>query len=258
MTAQERVIAIAQAQVGYFGKKTNAQLDDPTANKGGKFNKFARDLDALGNFYNGRKNGYDWCDVFVDWCFVTTFGRTLGQKLLCQPDRSCGAGTGYSLGYYKAKGRLFSAPEPGDQIFFGDAKSTWHTGLVVKVSGGYVHTVEGNAGSPSAVRACKYNLGSKTIKGYGRPDWGLAAEKPVAPEKPSGADIKKEDADMKYYEKLKDVPDSYRPTIRKLMERGALTGRSDPDPDSLEDNVLNVSEEYCRVMTTLDRMGVLG
>lgn len=37
-----------------------------------------------------------------------------------------------------------------------------------------------------------------------------------------------------------------------------MTGRSDPDPDSLEDNVLNVSEEYCRVMTTLDRMGVLG
>jgi hypothetical protein len=41
------------------------------------------------------------------------------------------------------------------------------------------------------------------------------------------------------------------------MERGALTGRSDLDPDSLEDNVLDVSEEYCRVMTTLDRIGKL-
>ena len=53
------------------------------------------------------------------------------------------------------------------------------------------------------------------------------------------------------------MADSYKPTIRKLMEQGALVGRSDPDPDSLEDNVLNISEEYCRVMTTLDKLGKL-
>ena len=41
------------------------------------------------------------------------------------------------------------------------------------------------------------------------------------------------------------------------MERGALIGYSDPDPNSLEDNVLNISEDYCRVMATLDRYGVL-
>ena len=63
---------------------------------------------------------------------------------------------------------------------------------------------------------------------------------------------------MKYYEKLKDVPKSYQPTIRKLMEKGALKGVKDPDPNSLEDNVLNISEDYCRVMATLDRLGVLG
>ena len=66
-----------------------------------------------------------------------------------------------------------------------------------------------------------------------------------------------EDDDMPKYRTLKDVPDSYRPTIRKLMERGSLRGKSDPDPDSLDDNVLNLSETYCRVMTTLDREGVL-
>ena len=54
------------------------------------------------------------------------------------------------------------------------------------------------------------------------------------------------------------LADGYKATIRKLMERGALRGRSDPDPDSLEDNVLNISEEYCRVMATLDKLGVLG
>lgn len=66
-----------------------------------------------------------------------------------------------------------------------------------------------------------------------------------------------EDEDMPKYKTLKDVPDSYQPTIRKLMEKGALRGEADPDPNSLEDNVLNISEDYCRVMTTLDRMGKL-
>lgn len=139
MTAQERLIGTAAEQVGYMGKRSNSQLDEYNSNTSGKWNKYARDLDALGDFYNGKKNGYDWCDVFVDWCFVTTFGRTLGQKLLCQPDKSLGAGTGYSLKYYQQMGRLFSSPEPGDQIFFGDSKTTWHTGIVSKVENGYVH-----------------------------------------------------------------------------------------------------------------------
>ncbi|WP_299965881.1 CHAP domain-containing protein [uncultured Oscillibacter sp.] len=236
MTAQERLIAVAEDQVGYFGKRTNAQLDDFKANAGGKFNKYARDLDALGDFYNGRKNGYDWCDVFVDWCFVQTFGRELAQKLLCQPDKSLGAGTAYSLGYYKKKGRLFTSPQPADQIFFGDAKSTWHTGLVVKVAGGFVHTVEGNAGNPSAVRACKYRVGAGIIKGYGRPDWSLVPDE-------------KEDDNMVYYEKLENVPAWYRPTVEKLVNAGALKGTAT--------GTLDVSEDYCRVMTTLDRLGKL-
>ena len=236
MKPQERVISLAEDQVGYLYKKSNAQLDDFMANAGGKWNKFARDLDALGDFYNGKKNGYDGCDVFVDWLFVTTFGREIGQRMLYQPDRSLGAGTAYSLNYYRQKERLFTAPEPGDQIFFGDIQSTWHTGLVVKVEGGYVHTIEGNAGNPAAVRSCRYLLGNQTIKGYGRPDW------PLAPEE-------QEDDDMKYYEQLADVPTWYRPTVEKLVKKGALAGTGD--------GKLNVSEDFCRTVTVLDRLGKL-
>ena len=243
MTAPERLIATAKAQEGYMGKKSAAQLDDPKANAGGRFNKFARDLDALGDFYNGRKNGYDWCDVFVDWCFVTTFGRDIAQKLLCQPDKSCGAGTGYSLGYYKAKGRFFTSPQPADQIFFGDAKVTKHTGIVTDVRGGYVYTEEGNAGSPSAVRARKYKLEDKDIKGYGRPDWSLVpADKP--------AQTTKEDDDMTYYKTLADVPSWYKEPIQMLVNKGALKGTGNGE--------LNVSEDFCRVMTALYRLGKLG
>lgn len=244
MTAQERLIGTAADQVGYMGKRSNAQLDEYNSNTSGKWNKYARDLDALGDFYNGKKNGYDWCDVFVDWCFVTTFGRTLGQKLLCQPDKSLGAGTGWSLKYYQQKGRLFSTPEPGDQIFFGDSKTTWHTGIVSKVENGYVHTIEGNAGNPSAVRAGRYVIGGKNIKGYGRPDWWLVPHGTPDPD----PEPEKEVDEMKYYKTLGDVPEWYRPTVEKLVNAGAFQGTGDG---------LNVSEDFCRTMTVLDRMGKL-
>ena len=237
MTPQERLIATAGDQLGYMGKRANANLDEFKTNAPGLFNRFARDLDALGDFYNGKKNGYDWCDVFVDWCFVETFGRATAQLLLCQPNRSLGAGTGYSLNYYKQKGRFFTGtPQPADQIFFGDSKSTWHTGLVVKVEGGYVHTIEGNAGNPSAVRACRYAVGGKTIKGYGRPDWSLVPEK------------KEKDNNMKYFKTISDVPGYYRAAVQKVVDKGALQGG---------DGALNVSEDLCRTLTVLDRLGKL-
>lgn len=243
MTPQERLIATAEDQVGYQGKRSNAQLDDFKANAPGKYNKYARDLDSLKDFYNGRKNGFDWCDVFVDWCFVRTFGRELAQKLLCQPDKSLGAGTKYSRDYYKNKGRLFASPEPGDQIFFGDSSSIWHTGIVVKVAGGFVHTIEGNAGNPSAVRACRYVVGGRNIMGYGRPNWAL-----VPKDNPTDT-TDKEDDDMKYYKTISDIPDYYRAAVDKAVNAGALKGTGNGE--------INVSEDFCRTLTVLDRMGKL-
>lgn len=186
-TPQERLIEIAMAEVGYLEKATNAQLDDPTANAGLKnWNKYARDLDALGDFYNGKKNGYNWCDVFVDWCFVQAFGKDLALKLLEAPLKSCGAGVNYSANYfkgdlYKNSGQFHTGtPAPGDQIFFGTATTWQHTGLVYAVDKTYVYTIEGNTTGASGVVANgggvakkKYKLTYSGIKGYGRPDWSL-------------------------------------------------------------------------------------
>lgn len=97
-------------------------------------------------------------------------------------------------------------------------------------------------------------VGAGKLSGYVCADY---LQKQRIPAVDASNDRNKEDDEMTYYERLSDVPDSYRPTIRKLMEQGALKGRSDPDPNSLEDNLLDVSEEYCRIMTTLDRMGKL-
>ena len=68
---------------------------------------------------------------------------------------------------------------------------------------------------------------------------------------------KEEEDDMKYYKTLTDVPVDWRPAVKKVMEKGAMRGFSDPDPKRLDDNVINVSEDMCRMFTVLDRLGVL-
>lgn len=176
-----KLIAIAMEEVGYLEKKSNSQLDSDTANAGDKnYTKYARDLDAI-TFYNGRKNGFAWCDVFVDWCFVQAFGKEAALALTFQPTKAadnCGAGCKYSRGYYKNKGRLFNTPQPGDQIFFysSDKSTVSHTGLVYAVDKTYVYTVEGNTSSASgvvanggAVATKKYKLNYDRLAGYGRP-----------------------------------------------------------------------------------------
>lgn len=167
------VIAVAQNELGYYEKATKANLDDKTANAGhNNWTKYARDFDEkYPNWYNGKKNGYAWCDMFVDWCFLTAFGYEKALYLLCQPEKSCGAGCTYSLQYYKAKGQFYTSnPKAGDQIFFGTSQSnSTHTGLVEKVEGGKVYTIEGNTSDMVARRT--YTLGASNIVGYGRPNY---------------------------------------------------------------------------------------
>lgn len=182
---KQKVIDIALAEVGYHEKASNSGLDSPTANSGGgNYTKYARDLDALGNFYNYPKNGYAWCDIFVDWCFVTAYGRAAAQKLLFQPNYSLGAGCLYSAQYYKQNNAFYSAPQTGDQIFFSyTSGEVSHTGIVVGVDDSYVVTVEGN--SDDRVEKKIYYRGNKYIYGYGRPCYGTQAASTVDSEKPA-------------------------------------------------------------------------
>lgn len=189
----KKVIEIALAQVGYLEKKSNSNLDSMTGNAGSNnYTKFARDLDKLGYFYNGPKNGYAWCDVFVDWCFVQAYGVDNALALLKQPKKSYGAGCYYSAKYYKDKKQFHTSnPQPGDQIFFWNSGKTdvAHTGLVYDIDATYVYTVEGNTSSSSgvianggAVEKKKYKLNYSRIYGYGRPEYDI--EEVVTPSVP--------------------------------------------------------------------------
>ena len=176
LTPAERLAETALAEIGYLEKASSKYLDSKTANAGSKnYTKYARDLDAITGFYNGKKQGAAWCDVFVDWCFVKTFGADEAKRLLCQPNKSLGAGCGYSLKYYKSKGRFHTKPAVGDQIFFKSGTGIAHTGIVYDADNTHVYTVEGNTSPVSGmvanggcVSAKKYKLSYSKIAGYGR------------------------------------------------------------------------------------------
>lgn len=166
----KKLIAIAAAEIGYHEKETNANLDDPTANAGdNNWTKFARDLAAAG-YYNGNKNGYAWCDVFVDWCFYQLAGRDAAkaQEIECQTG-PLGAGCTFSRQYYQQQGRLFSTPEPGDQVFFQSGGEISHTGIVETVEGGRITTIEGNSADQVARRS--YSLSNSYVRDFGRPKY---------------------------------------------------------------------------------------
>ena len=75
--------------------------------------------------------------------------------------------------------------------------------------------------------------------------------------------VKKAIADDKKagrYATIEDVPNSYRPTIRRLMEATVLAGYDggkDGDIHTVEDNTITVDETFCRIAVVLERAGVL-
>ena len=178
MSKPSDIVTIALAEVGYREKASNAALDDKTANAGAaNWTKYARDLAAAG-YYNGNKNGYAWCDVFVDWCFFKAYGAVEGQRIQCQTG-PLGAGCIYSAQYYQQKGRYDRNPKVGDQVFFQSGGQIGHTGIVVEVTDSTIVTVEGN--SSDQVKRNSYNRNNSYIAGYGHPLYGESDPTPVTP-----------------------------------------------------------------------------
>lgn len=178
MTA-EQVLEVARSFIGYHEKNGPAELDELTAGAGsGNYTRFARDLDAVRNFYNGPKQGFAWCDVYVDAVMYYASGEDAEKTMytLCQPERSCGAGCEFSARYYKAAGRWSETPVVGAQVFFSWQEGVvGHTGLVERVENGYIVTIEGNTSDQVARR--RYPITSPNIYGYGLPRYDEAQEK---------------------------------------------------------------------------------
>lgn len=179
--AKSRLVAWCNSQVGYREGANN-------------WNQYADRLDKIEGLTWGPKQNQPWCGEFVLAAFVECFGVDAALELQCSSRPTsiplCSAGAGY----FKQAGRWNVNPQVGDVVFFLVNGAINHTGIVTSVGMGAITTVEGNSGDMVARRT--YALGSPSIAGFGRPNWGLVAnydpqdeqsndEQDAEPEKPS-------------------------------------------------------------------------
>ena len=166
----DTVLAIAESEVGYHEKRSQAELYTKKGNAGSNnYTKYGKEMHEI----QPRNMDYPaaWCDAFVDWCFVKAFGTTTAKKMLCGDFDDY---TYNSVALYKKAGRWTQNAARGHQIFFG---GTGHTGLVSKVEGNRVYTIEGN--KSDEVRRCDYALNDSGIIGYGMPLYSIVAPEVV-------------------------------------------------------------------------------
>jgi len=172
--AKNKLCLWAEQQLGYHEGDGNS-------------NKYA-DTPGLAEMYGWNPQNQPWCDVFVDAGFITCFGVENACRMTYQPMGAGSALCKQSAQYYKDAGAWSNRPEVGDQVFFYASGDINHTGIVVRVVGGSIVTVEGNS-SDSVAERC-YSVSDSKIAGYGRPDWAIVeaedidvpTEEPVVPD----------------------------------------------------------------------------
>lgn len=112
-----------------------------------------------------------WCNIFVNAGFISVFGLSTGAAMIYQKVGSGSALCRTSQQFFIDNGAFFKTPEVCDVIFFYSGGAVNHQGIVVKVDGGTVETIEGNSSDRVARRS--YHIGDNKISGYGRPNWSL-------------------------------------------------------------------------------------
>lgn len=250
MKAIDKVIQIAENEVGYLEKQTNSSLYDKTANAGS--NNYTKYWSEIKTDYQGQP----WCACFITWCFVKAFGKEKAEKLLRH----------YPYVYCPTMSGLFKLnanPKRGDIVIFKHNGTFTHTGIVIGVNGDYFTTIEGNTSGGSTIIA---NGGGVCKKGYYNSN--LPGTKFCTPD----YNLIEEDLDMKMYEELKNeiadlraavdtlnnkmvynymddnMPEWARPTIQKMMDKDLLRGD--------ENGCLGLTDELLRVFVTNDRAGI--
>lgn len=223
----DKVIKIAEAELGYLEKKSNSQLNNKVANAGSaNYTKYGRDMHKL--YPAVMDFPAAWCDAFVDWCFYKAYGVCNAKKLLAGNFDDY---TVRSAQLYKDKKAWYETPKKGDQIFFTNAAGgICHTGLVYKIDKYYVYTIEGNTSGASGVVAngggvCKkkYALAYSRIAGYGRPKYDKA-DKVESEVKPVKVESIKPDAAKSFNKKYAKT---YTVTASSLNVRtGANTDKT--------------------------------
>lgn len=152
-----KLISVAQSEVGYEGTSTYSKYGEWYGYQGG------------------------WCTTFALWCFNKT-GEAYGVSLYANIVPG-GGNCNSMISWFKNRGRYHTRssgykPKKGDLVFFdwSGNGSAQHVGILKSVSDGTVYTIEGNCSGK--VKAKSYNSSSNSvyasvnsILGYGNPDW---------------------------------------------------------------------------------------
>ena len=123
--------------------------------------------------YMGFDSRVEWCACFVSWC-----ANECGYIDADLIPKTAGCVSGES--WFRARDQWQDSsytPNPGDIIYFdwdkaetnGQDSITDHVGIVEKVEGGYIYTVEGNSGDRVSNNA--WAVGYYEIYGFGVPSY---------------------------------------------------------------------------------------
>ena len=127
--------------------------------------------DKYRQWYTGKADGANWCATFVSWC-----ADQAGILNTAIPKfQSCDAG----VKWFKDKNQFdyvsryggSGLPARGKIIFFckGNKNDSTHVGIVTKVEGNKVYTVEGN--TSNTVKERSYDTNNSRILGYASPNY---------------------------------------------------------------------------------------
>ena len=251
MSAADKVIEIAENEVGYLEKASNSNLYEKNANAGS--NNYTKYWAEIKPEYQGQP----WCACFVTWCFVQAFGKDKAAQLLKHyPYVYCPTMSGLF--------KLYANPQRGDIVIFKNNGTFTHTGIVTSVNGDYFTTVEGNTSGGSAIIAngggvCKKGYYNRNLPGtkFCRPEYSLVEEDELMNKEYE--ELKAEIAELKaavdelngkmiYNYVDNNMPSWARPTIQKMMDKGFLQGD--------ENSCLGLTDELLRVFVINDRAGV--
>ena len=178
-------------------------------------------------------DGNPWCLMFIMWVFAQAGVKlplrtaSCGELMRAAREAGCWVATDF---------------RPGDVViydFSGKRKTTQHCGIVEMELPDYgVQAIEGNTSQGGGSQdnggmVCRKTRADKYIIGAVRPVFD--------PEKEEGA--------MTIYKTLSDVPSYYKVAVQKAVNRDALKGTGGGE--------INVSEDLCKTLTVLDRLGKL-
>lgn len=216
---KDKVIKVAESEVGYLEKKSNSGLDSKTSNAGSRnYTKYGKWIGA---------NGEYWCASFLSWVFYKAYGIETGKKLLCG---AYSAACETIRQNFKKHGQYKSSPKAGDVIFFKGTRHAGanHIGLVRKVADGKVYTIEGNTSGASGVidngggvAKKSYAISNDRILGYGRPNYSICSSNAQKAVKSTVSNAK----GNSYYPKCKTSYMSLIDALKSIGVDSSMTNR---------------------------------